>query len=303
MSGTADYVPPASAEIAQAQVSVRGLRLLIAQRRLYSRAKFWLSLRWTGVMVIGIGAPALAFFVPDAAVWAGAVAGAWIFVGRTFLMKQQSSRTDRAAAVQEMFDMWIFGMPASVPRVNTPTLEEIRDLTGSDQDVQRTATKERLLDDGGWYPIDASRAALRTIAVCQRANASYADRLMRTTARAWGWTIGVWLVVLVVVSLVAELSLSTFIVGMALPLLPAFLDVVEYVSGIQRAAADRANLAQAIEDKISDDEVDSEDLIVWQNRLYELRRSSPEVPNLIYKLKRRKNEAAMHAAADELGSS
>ena len=36
------------------------LRLLIAQRRLYRRAKRWLGLRWFGMLVIGLAAPVVA---------------------------------------------------------------------------------------------------------------------------------------------------------------------------------------------------------------------------------------------------
>ena len=49
-----------------------------------------------------------------------------------------------------------------------------------------------------------------------------------------------------------------------------------------------------------DNPLNDEDLLVWQERLYSLRRSAPLVPDLIYARTRRKNEQAMNSAAAEL---
>jgi hypothetical protein len=49
-------------------------------------------------------------------------------------------------------------------------------------------------------------------------------------------------------------------------------------------------------------ELAPEDLLLWQDRLYELRRRSPQVPNLVYKRARDRNEQAMGAAAAELAA-
>jgi type I restriction enzyme, R subunit len=43
-----------------------------------------------------------------------------------------------------------------------------------------------------------------------------------------------------------------------------------------------------------------EDLLLWQDQLYELRRESPQIPNLVYKRTRERNEQAMNKAAAEL---
>lgn len=65
MSGAhLEYSAPDPAHIAAAQDSTPALRLLIAQRRLYSKAKFWSFLRWIGFSAIGIAAPLVAVLVP-----------------------------------------------------------------------------------------------------------------------------------------------------------------------------------------------------------------------------------------------
>ena len=51
------YRPPTTVSMIDGQNEVRALRLLLAQRKLYSRAKRWSFLRWIGFSVIGVAAP------------------------------------------------------------------------------------------------------------------------------------------------------------------------------------------------------------------------------------------------------
>ena len=118
------------------------------------------------------------------------------------------------------------------------------------------------------------------------------------------WTIltVLWLVGLSVASVLVELSLLQFIAGVFLPILPAFLDIVQYVVGIWRAARDRKDLADSIQERLegTGGTIDGQDLVVWQERLYALRRSTPEVPDFVYNLRRKANELAMHSVARQL---
>jgi hypothetical protein len=276
------------------------LRLLISQRRLYSRAKRWLALRWFGMLVIGLAAPVVSVVWPNQAVVSGALAGLWIFVGRTLLVFAQSSATAKAAATQEQFDFHVFGMPTSIERSEFPSMEELCVLAGPDAKLRATAGEEELL---GWYPLNPNDSGPVAVAISQRANASYSDQLLRTTAIVWSVVTAVWIVTLVTISSVIDLSLVTFLVGVLFPILPAFLDVVEYVWGIWKAARSRGGLARSIEHRLkgSDGGIDGNDLLVWQERLYGLRRSAPQVPDFIYDMKRAANERAMKAAAAQLG--
>jgi hypothetical protein len=277
------------------------LRLLVAQRRLYSRAKRWLGLRWFGMLVIGLAAPVVSVVWPDLAVVSGAVAGLWIFLGRTVLMSTQSTATAKAAATQEQFDFYVFGMPTSIERSTLPSLEEISIITGPDPALRAVAADENLID---WYPIDPSNAGTVSVAIAQRANASYSDRLLRTTAVVWATITAAWIATLIVASAVVGISLVTFLVGVLLPVLPAFLDVVEYVAGMRKAARGRGDLARSIEQRLKGNSgpIDGNDLLVWQERLYELRRSTAQVPDMIYRIRRTINERAMKSAAVRLGS-
>ena len=295
-----DYAPPSSASMLARQDERDALRLLIAQRKLYRSAKRWLGLRWFGMLVIGLAAPVVAIIEPELAVWVGAIAGLWLFLGRTVLVFVQSAATARAAATQEQFDFYVYGMPSSIDRSTLPSLEEIAKIAGADDQLQVVAQKEKLIE---WYPIKEADSGIVSVAISQRANVSYADRLLRTTAIAWGVATAIWTMALIAASVLADLPLLTFIAGVLLPLLPAFLDIVQHVVGIWLAARDRGDLARSIEEKLRgiSSAIEPNDLLVWQERLYGLRTSTPEVPDFIYKIQRKSNERAMHSAADQLG--
>lgn len=300
MSSVPLYTPPASANIKSRQNDTDALRLLVAQRRLHSKAKVWQGVLWFGLLAIGVAAPLVSVIWPSLAVVSGAIAGAWLFLGRTLLQRLQTRQTDRAAAAQEEFDFLVFNMPRTVSRSNAPRVDELAKLAGPDAEIDAVAKSERLVD---WYPVDGANAGVVSVAIAQCANAAYSNRLLRTTVTLWVVVSVVWGAVLAVLSLTADLKLSTFLAGVLLPVLPATLDVFEYIVALHRAGQDRGSLARTIEGRLSDQgtPIEPAELLVWQERMYELRRSTPQVPNWLYKLTRASNEAAMHSAANELG--
>lgn len=298
MSEMTEYAPPSSKSIAERQNDDEALRLLLAQRRLYTRAKRWQGARWVGLLVLGVAAPFVSILIPGSAVAVGAVTGAWLFLGRTWLTSAETRTMTKAAAIQEELDLYIFDMPQTIDRASMSTLEEIELLTQSGRGLREEARRERLLD---WYDIDASHPGAETVAIAQRANASYTDRLIRTTVRVWAATTVVWLAILLVWSSLSRLEFGTVLLGVIFPVLPAGLDVADYLRSTWRAAQDRADLASTIQARIEDhDSITGQELIAWQVQMYDLRRTTPQVPDWLYKLTRKRNEAAMHAAARRL---
>jgi len=298
LGSTLEYVPPTSAAINQRQNDVRALRLLIAQRRLYTRAKRWQGVRWGGLLVLGIGAPFVSLLAPTFAIASGAVAGVWLFAGRTVLTWLETRTMVKAACVQEELDHYLFGMPQTITRAERPTPEDIA-LLVSREDVRSIADRENLID---WYPVDVASPGVVTIAIAQRANASYTDRLIRTTVGVWAAITIIWMAVLIVWGSISGITLSDFLLGALFPVLPAFLDVAEYVVNTWKAARDRADLATTIERRLSTPSatIDGQDLLVWQERLFDLRRTTPQVPNWLYRATRKRNERAMSVAARQL---
>ncbi|MCA0307164.1 MAG: hypothetical protein LCH87_07335 [Actinobacteria bacterium] len=300
MPDSNDYTPPATgATVLRRQNELDALRFLIAQKRMYSLAKRWVSLRWFGMLVIGLFAPVAAVIWPQSSVVVGSIAGAWLFLGRTLLMQAQKKSTEQAAAVQEQFDFYVYEMPSGTPRPKLPSIEDVCIAAGPDSDLVATAKREEML---GWYVVADDDPGEVAVAIAQRSNAAYSYRLLRFTGVIWSVVAVLWAAALTTICVTAGLTLVTFLLGVILPLLPAFLDVTEYIVGIVRSARDREALYRDIETRIGnkDEPITGTNLRVWQESLFELRRDTPTVPDFIYRLQRRKNEAAMKAAAGQL---
>ena len=252
------------------------------------------------MLVLGIGAPFVALLAPNFAVVVGAVAGLWLLAGRTVLSWLETRTMVRAACVQEELDQYLFTMPETITRAERPSPEGVV-LMAPEEDAPLVvaAQKERLTD---WYPIDAATPGAVTIAIAQRSNAAYTDRLIRTTVTVWALCAVIWLAALVLWASLTGITLANFLLGALFPVLPAFLDVAEYVGNTWKAAQDRTDLAATIARRLaqSNAPVDGQDLLVWQERLFDLRRTTPQVPNWLYGLTRRRNERAMNAAARQL---
>ena len=296
-----NYTPPDTATMAVRQNTRSALRFLLAQRRLYTKAKSCLSLRWFGMVVIGLAAPVVSVTEPHLAVVVGAVAGLWLFAGRTLIIYIQTGITAAAAAVQEEFDFLVFGMPTVVPRSVLPSPEAIAKLVGPDSGIDAAVAKEKLID---WYPFNVADPGVIAVAIAQRTNAAYSGSLLRTTARIWASAIAVWIIGLVAFSVALHVPLSSFLVGVIFPVLPGALDVAEYIGQIRSASRERDDLASAIEAKIRNDAggLTPTELLVWQEQLFYLRKATPDVPNWIYEMRRKTNERAMTTAAQHLGT-
>lgn len=295
-----EYQPPSARQMRETQNSSKSLQLLLAQRRMYSAAKQWQAGRWWGVLIIGVSAPIVSVILPAIAVAAGALAGLWLFAGRTLLTWGETTQMSRAAAVQEVFDQSVFRMPRSIERSALPSPEDIARISGTGVEVRVDARRENLLN---WYPIDPTSDGTRAVAIAQRANAAYSDRLLRATVTLWVSVAGAWICILIAASLIVQMSLQTFLLGVFLPVLPALLDAFEYIRSIARAARDRADLADAIAHRLTPGQtLEPYQLLVWQERLFELRRTTPQVPDWLYRRLRDRNEKAMHAVASEFAS-
>lgn len=293
-----DYAPPSTAAMRHTQDTEPALRLLLAQRRRYSAAKRWLNLKWTGMVLIAFGAPVVSLIWPALAVIAGAIAGIWIFAGRTILGHVHQTGTTAAASIQERFDQLVFGMPVSVSRSTLPLEEQIADLVGPAAEFEAAITKQKLR---AWYTLE-DRDPVRAVAIAQRSNLAYSKSLLDTTAKVWvGLTLG-WVALLILISRTQTLSTDEILAGVLFPVLPAGLDVFEYIVGMRKQSGEREDLARTIEDRLRKvgGPLTPDQLLVWQDSLFHLRSTPAHVPDRIYNWTRNMNEHQMHDAARQL---
>lgn len=275
------------------------MELLRADTRFYVRAKRFHALRVTGTLVLALLAPVILFWKPGWGDVVGALAGAWVLVGRTVLSWFEDRSVQNAVTIQEQFDVEVFG------------LEWNDSLAGpkvAPEDVHTAAQKirgkkiERLRN---WYPeADAAPWPLKVI-LCQRSSAVWGRR-----GHYWYaiFVLGLGIVSFVaglVMTAAAHVALTGYLVKVFLPSQPAFLDTIDLFRGHLK----QSQAKEALELKTTDlwnkgaanpDSVSEHDCREVQDQTYALRRRGIQIPQLIYRLRRKQDEAAMRAAAARL---
>lgn len=295
-----NYQPPSSSEILASQNSDNHLNLLLAQRKVYSSAKIWSNVRYFGVFVVAVSAPTLTAFDKHLAVPLATVASIWYVLNIVLFKYLERRGAARGAIIQEEFDMRIFGMPMIAVREPRILPEDMAALKMPSRRAMYSVEKLR-----DWYPIENHLPGRVAIAIAQRANAAYTRRLLLWYASLWLTVLVVWALVAVGIGLCKGFSLETFLLAVAIPILPPLVDAWEEFTRVRSASREREALANEIHDAIAADPVSQilpEQLLAWQSQLFSLRRDAPLVPDWLYKLLRKRNEREMLAAAKEIST-
>src|SRR5699024_5079405 len=173
--------------------------------------------------------------------------------------------------------------------------EEVRRLTSS-----RTRRRKRYSEESlkNWYPVRKDVDGGTAIAISQRANLVYAQTLLTKNAKLWVALLIVWFLVAVTIGIVSKFDLFTFLLVVALPTLPPFMDAVDEWLRIRTAGKQRRAIANEIQDAVSNYTTAPPDyLLTWQSQLFALRRDSPLVPDWLYRLLRSRTEDEMAEGA------
>jgi hypothetical protein len=301
MTARQSYEPPDAQTIATAQDTAENLKLLLVQRRLYSRAKVWTTIRGLGIGLVAVAAPLIAPFWPALTVWAATAAAAWYVLNRVLFRPLERRDATRGATAQEQFDVAVFGMPTIAVRDPRVLPEDIARIAGSGKRRRQAYTEEKLRS---WYPIQEDVPGRVVIAIAQRGNLAYTRRLLQRHAHLWLWLLCGWALVAVGISLWFSFDLATFLLAVALPVMPPLVDAVDEFLHVRAAGCEREALANEIEDAIRADgsvPILPEQLVAWQGQLFALRRDTPLVPDWLYWLLRDRAEAEMSEAAETIG--
>lgn len=285
--------------ISEFQNRTESLDLLRADTRFYLRAKRLHALRVTGTLVLALLAPVILFWKPSWGDVVGALAGAWVLVGRTVLSWFEDRSVQKAVTIQEQFDVEVFGLEWNDGLAGPKVAPE--DVHTAAQKIQGKKI-ERLRD---WYPdADAAPWPLNVI-LCQRSSAVWGRR-----GHYWYalFVLGLgiaWFVAGLVMTAAAHVTLTGYLVKVFLPSQPAFLDTIDLFRGHLK----QSQAKEALELKTTElwnsgvanpGSVSEQDCREVQDQTYVLRRRGIQIPQLIYRLRRRQDEAAMRAAAARL---
>ncbi|MDS0133204.1 MULTISPECIES: S-4TM family putative pore-forming effector [unclassified Amycolatopsis] len=292
-------VPPGeSADITRRQDEPEHLHRLFAYSHLYRVGSRWRRVRTTGTLMLATVGPTLSLLVPAAAGVVGTVGAAWLIVGRTVLSWAEQRATLEAVRTQELYDTELFHL-----RWNSA-------LAGRAPSPEDVADAARHIDDDrefiNWYSIELGDTPWPAdVLLCQRQSMIWS----KGDHRAYGLTIlslGItWLVVGLIVGLIVDFSLASYLVKVFLPSAPALLDSVEQSRLHLRHATSRQQVEHKIHDiwqqhRDAPDSLVEEQCREIQDAAYLLRRDGPRVPRRFYQFRKALSQAKTAAGATAL---
>ncbi len=277
--------------IGEIQNEEGSLRFQLAARHFYRIGK-WVHFGGGSLTIaLALASPFVLLFRPGLGPTLGAIAGGWIFVSRLVLKPFKRELQLNGATAQECFDCAVLGLDWNESLVRRLPDEEIRSASRSRKHVDKTRN---------WYPTDGKEHAWpQSVLICQRSNAVWARRQHHTYARSVVVTAVGWAIVGVVVAVAASASLGEYLVTIALPSLPAFLDASELSRGHAAAARSRQLLQDQTDALLQSEGTSRQDMREIQDQLFNLRREAPLVPEWFYNRIRPSYEDDMRYAADQ----
>jgi hypothetical protein len=235
------------------------------------------------------GGPLLILFRPETQAALGAAAGAWLFISRLILRPIVNRLIERGALALEQFDCFVLRLPWN--RAYGPALAE-EEVIGS---------AARASYSGKWYP-DVSTAPRRiAVLICQRSNVVWSRRQHDLYANIVSSAAFTWLLAGIVIASATAITLDAYLITVGLPSLPALLDALEIRIANTDTARKRRQLEHALDAALAEPSAGNSDdesmLRSMQDQILEFRRTSPLIPQLLYRWLRKRYNLETQAAA------
>jgi hypothetical protein len=287
---------PSLTEIAATQNDPTSQRYQLAKAHFYKWAKILYFAGATFTLALALVAPLVLLFRPSLGPALGAIAGVWIFVSRLVLEPFRRDYQLKGATAQECFDCLVLGIPWNEALARPLPDEEISAASRAG----RRSTK-RVEQARDWYAATDFRLDWpRSVLMCQRSNAVWACRQHRTYGRFLAAAAIAWFIVGIIVAVADGAALSTYLVTILLPSMPAFLDASELSRAHSSAARDRELIREQTDALIENGTAETHEIREIQDQLFRLRREAPQVPDWFYQVIRTGYEEDMKYAVDEL---
>ncbi|MFJ8138319.1 S-4TM family putative pore-forming effector [Streptomyces sp. NPDC096013] len=301
-AGRQSPVPPgASARIKERQDQPEHLNRLLAYSHLYKTAMWWRRLRTWGNVLLALTAPLFAVFLPAGASTRGAIAAAWLVLGKTVLKGLEASATLRAANIQELYDTKLFHLDWNQALVGRQPVPD--DVSSAARHIREQGP---YLD---WYSIDLGDTPWPgDVLLCQRQSAVWSRRDHHAYGAFLAVGGGTWAVAIIMFALVRDMTLLAFLVALFLPSAAALLDTVE----LAREHWQQSTKRRQVEDDIHDvwnkyqarpADIPAEECRRLQDATYLLRRDGPSVPKWFYDRRRPETAAVTNDGTTLLRSS
>ncbi len=275
----------------------KAIRLLAAQRAIYSHAKkYWALTLLLNIIVVPVFSFAT-IFKPQFASHIAILGIAVIAINAAlYLIIKNYIKT--AASIQELFDHHVLEIPLNVIIVNKPDIKEVIEEWADKLLNKKTFLKKnkdpRLKN---WYTISPRWEQSKAIITAQRIN-SWWDGSLRTkyTITTTALVIVIFFV-LIYVGNMRDLKLKEFILVIIVPMIPAFQTmIVECYKNFQAIKNAEANLnrSKSLLAASETQQVDMADIRALQDAIYSHRITAPLIFDFVYWISRKKNELLMN---------
>lgn len=285
--------------ISKLQNDEKYLDCLASQRQIYSDAKV-VSLAKVALNIpVPLTLSVVAICFSSFKVYSAFLGTVIVLASNTWLRSWEESLKEKAAKIQERFDCDVLGIDWHEPKVGKSPDPE--DVVMNSLRYKKRFSYETLLN---WYPmVDGIKIEFARL-ICQRSNCRWDSNIRRQSALILKF-IGYGLIFLIIpIGFFLKMGLVEFHLSLIAPLTPLAIFAFDTARQLDKSAdkLDRLKVHsydlwnQALNRKKTDLELAQESRFL-QDELFDHRRNSPLIPDLIYHFFRNKNEIEMQKTA------
>ena len=296
--------------IAQRQVETDNIQKLAAQRYLYSKAKRLMAVELILSIPIIISIAITNLWLKSYSIdttWLVATAAVLITIfDLLYLSPLIENLKEKAAKIQELFDCDVLSLSWNKITIGKrPDLEDVIDNTNKYSESQKDPGYRSLLN---WYPKEVDKLPLGIARIlCQRSNMRWDSELRKNISFYLRLIAIIMSVVLLIISILGDLSLKTFFEKVIAPCLPIWVFAIRQIQQNKKAIVSLGEMQQkaeaawdqAIKSLVSSANLD-EIARQLQDSLFLNRKTNPVIFNFIYEIYRSTQESSMRYSCNNM---
>ena len=283
--------------IQEKQNQHQSIEMLKAISFLYSRAKLFGTIRVIIAIVSVVISPFILVLVRNADFVVGFIGAVLTLVSELWLESIEDDLKQMAARVQEQFDTSLFALPWNEICTGHPVSPEVI--------VSSSGSYKGNYPFADWYPDTTDIPYPLDVLVCQRASLVWDWRLRQHFATGILLLSILWAIIVVLFGIYAKQDLNKYLFTMIFPALPAISQTIRAWRGHTKNAHEKQEL-EGIVANLWQKGIENPSTITvtqcrsLQDRIYNLRKEGPMVPDKWYISLRKKFEEDMHSSAAQL---
>ena len=297
-------------KIPETQLEATQLKRLAAQRQLASHAKRILCIQVGISGVSPLILPPLVANFPGFAVWAACFGAIVTILDILWLTPWRNSLKEKSAKIQELFDCAVLKLEWREIAVGSrlETIETVEKYAPKDRSENSASENSDNEEFGGWYRIEIGKVPIHFgRLICQRTNCRWSSELRHCYAVWIVAFFAVLAIIAVILGIQQDLGVKEFMLGVVIPLMPAFVLGMQQQRAHTNSVALLGNLGAHAED-LWKDALEGAKTVAsiteasreLQDAIYNHRRTGPLIPTWLYKRDRKEMEKQMQAVAQEM---